>query len=141
LHKLWSVVLENRCAHSHFVEVDGLIPLNLLESSGHPVTGQSDALSLWPMGAAWDWPGESWLEELRAGGVEEKHLSSAIKYVEVQQMRSLIEKSDRQTQDELSEWPTEAVRTLMGEIIAERGRQLAAMTDAMGRFIEAVFDS
>jgi hypothetical protein len=37
-----------------------------------------------------------------------------------------------------AEWPMKAMRTVAKEIMVERGRQLAGMTDAMNRFVAAV---
>jgi hypothetical protein len=96
---------------------------------------------LWPTGSRWDWPDENWLEQLRASGVEAGLLPSVVKYVETERLRSLTAEMHRRRTQESPEWPIEAMLMLVEAITRERGRQLAAMTDAMSRFIGEVVPS
>jgi hypothetical protein len=48
---------------------------------------------------------------------------------------------DRRRAQQSPEWPAEAMLALSVAITEERGRQLAAMTTAMGRFVGEVFPS
>jgi hypothetical protein len=84
----------------------------------------------WPEKEGWDWPNEGWLEQLQMLGIEASHISAVVKYIEIERMRSLA----------ATQWPKRWVPLAM-QIMEERGRQLTTMTDAMGRFVEAVFPS
>lgn len=112
------------------------VPPHLLVEGKQPSAGRSDALWLWPSGAGWDWPGEEWLEQLRAAGVGEGLISSAIKFVEAEQM-CLVKASARLR--ESPECPSAVLRRLADALAEERVWQLVGMTEAMARFAEAAY--
>ena len=142
LGRLWSALQQDRRAQPDLSEVRRAVPQQVLESIEQPGgTKQLASLLLPPLGHGWDWPSESWLEQLRASGVEAGFISSVVKYMEVELMRPLMASMYRKRTPEPPEWPHEGMLTVVEAIVEERGRQLAAMTDAMGRFVGAVFPS
>jgi hypothetical protein len=136
LGRLWSVLQENRDAGRNLE----LIPQQVLAPHQEP-GGVEELRSrlLPPMGQGWDWPDEHWLEQLRASGVQAGLIPSVVKHMEVELMRSLMARLYRTRTQESPEWPSAAMLTVAEGIMEERGGQLAAMTDAMGRFVAAVF--
>jgi hypothetical protein len=139
LRRLARLIEQERRRHPGLSEMVNSVPPHLLQAGGHPVAGRSGATWLWPTEADWDWPTEGWLEQLRAGGVGERLVSFAVKYVEAGQVRRLTERAYRDRKEEPPEWPTGVMLRLVGALAEERGWQLAAMAEAMGRFAEAVY--
>jgi hypothetical protein len=139
LGRLWSVLQQNKRAGPDLTVVGKAIPAQALELLKRSVAKRPAALWFWPTERGWDWPGEPLLEQLQALGVGASVLSAVVKCTEVEWMRTPAASMNQASTHESPEWPAEAMLALTGEILEERGRQLAAMTDAMGRFIEAVF--
>jgi hypothetical protein len=139
LRRLWNHLEQERDAPPNLSEVARLVPPRVLEVLRGPVARRSAATWFWPAEGSWDWPDESWLEQLPALGVEPGLRSSVVKYMEVERMRSLVVKMHRKRTPESPEWPSTVMLTVLWAIMEERGRQLAAMTEAMNRFTEAVF--
>jgi hypothetical protein len=137
LRRLWRVTQANRRDRPTLSELVRSVPLHLLEVAKHSTAGPSSAMWLWPAGSGWDWPGEDWLEKLRAAGVGEGLISSAVKYVEAEQMRLVGAAPDRLR--ESPECPSAVLLRLADALAEERGWELAAMAEAMGRFAEAVY--
>ena len=84
----------------------------------------------------WDWPGESWLEGLKASGIEPGTISVVVKYAEVERLRSWLAGMDALLDPK---WRTEVGHPLYRSLLEERGRQLLAMSDAMNGFAEGVY--
>ena len=122
--RLQYALQQTRGASPDFSKVGELIPRQAMQLIQRTVAEHRESMDFLPEEVCWDWPEESWLEQLQALGVEPSRLPAVVKYVEVK--RAL---------------PTEKTNTLVSDITNERVRQLAAMTDAMGRFVEAVFRS
>jgi hypothetical protein len=82
---------------------------------------------------------------VRASGVEAGLISAVVKYTEVERLRPLMVQiypiRTPTWRDESQQWPDEGMVKVVEAISEERGRQLAAMTDAMSRFVRAVFSS
>ena len=139
VRRLWQVIQQDRWDRPALSELAKSVPIHLLEGAKHPAAGQSGEMWFWPTEAGWDWPGEKWLEQLRAAGVEDRLASSVVKYLEAEQMRLVRETPDRDRSQESPEWPTAEMLRLVFAMAEERGWQLAAMTEAMGRFAEAIY--
>ena len=54
-------------------------------------------------------------------------------------MRFVPERLYRDREEELPDWPTAVMLRLISAMAGVRGSQLAAMIDAMNRFIEATY--
>jgi len=141
LGRLWGLLQRGRLDGPGLAEVCRSIPLEALGLVRRALAGPPQPDWLWPRDSGWDWPDEGWLEQLRAAGVEAGLLPPVVKYVEAERLRSLAEAMYRRRAQRSPEWPAEAMLALAGAIAEERGRQLAAMTAAMGRFVGAVFPS
>lgn len=128
LRCLWNIVCQDCCGP----RLGERIPSKAREAIQHLV----DDVAYW--GEDWDWPDESWLDKLRAPGLEPGTISTVVKYAEVERGRSRMARSKRGGS---REWPTEVVRPLSELLLEERGRQLLAMTDAMNRFAEGVYST
>lgn len=138
LRRLWSFLKgEARASSGHAEAVRGLPP-EALEIIRQRVAERPDSAWIWPRARDWDWPGESWLERLGEAGVEAGRISAVVKYVQVERLRALTA-SDQEKGEESTEWPREALCRVTEAMLEERGRQLAAMTEAMGRFVGAIF--
>jgi hypothetical protein len=139
LRRLWRVIQKDRRDRPSLSELVRPVPPHLLEVTQHPAAGRSGETWLWPTEAGWDWPAEEWLEQLRAAGVEERLISSVVKYVEAEQRRRMRETGDRDGDRESPEWPTKVMVRLAAAVAEERGWQLAGMTEAMTRFAESIY--
>ncbi len=136
LRRLWRLIQANRRDRPTLAELVKSVPEHLLELAKHSAPGPSSAIWHWPDGAGWDWPGEDWLEQLRAAGLGEGLISSAVKYVEGKQLR-LVKAPNRLRGP--PGCPSEVLLRLADALSEERGWQLAGMTEAMTRFAEAVY--
>jgi hypothetical protein len=136
---LWTLLQRGRLAQPSLSEVCESVPPQAMELVRRSLAEPPQPVWLWPTGSGWDWPDESWLEQLRAAGVEAGLLPPVVKYVESERLRSLTAGMYRRRTQRSPEWPITAMVTLVGAIMEERGRQLAAMTAAMGRFVRGVF--
>jgi hypothetical protein len=141
LGRLWGLLQRGRPDRAGLSEVCRSIPPGALGLVRRALAGPPQPEWLWPRDSGWDWPDEGWLDQLRAAGVEAALLPPVVKYVEAERLRSLAEAMYRRRAERSPEWPAEAMLALAGAIAEERGRQLAAMTAAMGRFVGAVFPS
>jgi hypothetical protein len=135
LRRVWSVLQDCRSADPQSTEAISQETRDAVQRAQEKQEGRK---RLWPYGRNWDWPTESWLEGLESSGIDATQISSAVKYVEVEDTRSAWTKAYGQREGTAS-FPGEAMAAVVGEIMVERGRQLAAMTHAMNRFSEAVF--
>jgi hypothetical protein len=142
LRRLWSLLRQERRAHPSVAEMCRAIPQQVLESSEKLAAAEHRTSRLPPgMGNGWDWPSEAWLQRLKATGMEPDDISPVVKYVDGKWMRALTERMYEDWKSKLPEWPREAMLQVAKEIVEERGRQLAGMTDAMNRFTRAVYSS
>jgi hypothetical protein len=140
LRRLWSLLQQESLTHPDPSEVRQAIPRAALEFIERlRATKQLRSKLLLSMEQDWEWPSESWLEQLQASGVEAGLISSVVKYTEIEILRSLRVRMYRPPKS--LEWPHEASVRVVEAIFKERGRQLAAMTDAMSHFVEAVYSS
>jgi hypothetical protein len=126
--RLWGVIQANRRDRPSLSELVKSVPPDLLAGGKDASAGRSEP--------GWDWPGEEWLGQLRAAGVGERLISSAVKAVEAEQLR-LMKPSARLR--ESPECPSAVLRRLADALAEERGWQLAGMTEAMTRFAESVY--
>jgi hypothetical protein len=138
LGRLWGLLQRGRPDGPGLAEVCRSIPQEALGLVRRALAGPPQPDWLWPRDSEWDWPDEGWLEQLRAAGVEAGLLPPVVKYIEAER---LAEAMYRRTPQRSPEWPAEAMLALAGAIAEVRGRQLTAMTAAMGRFVGAVFPS
>jgi hypothetical protein len=120
-------------------EVVAALPPPVLEAVRRSAAGRPGPDPLGSHERDWDWPDEGWLEALRAAGVGAELVPWVVKFFDGEELRSLAEKMYRDRADESPGWPAGARRELVKAIAEERGRQLAAMTEAMGRFADAVY--
>jgi hypothetical protein len=136
---VWSVLRQEQRNQPALPELVKALPAHLLESSKEQAGELSEWTGLWPTEKGWDWPGDSWLEQLRKAGLEEKTISWVVKSVEVEKARTLWTSMERKKTHPGAKAQIEARVRLLCAVTEERGRQLAAMTEAMGRFLEAVY--
>jgi hypothetical protein len=141
LDQLWKIIRQERQTQPDFGEVGKAIPPQVMEMIKRPVAERPEVTWFAPHEDGWDWPDEGWLEQLQSLGIDTSMISWLVKYLEVDRMQFWTAARDQAATHEFPEWPAEAMRKVMGAIMEERGRQLAAMTDAMGRFVGAVFPS
>lgn len=94
-----------------------------------------------PRWSEWDWPADNWVDRLRTAGVSDDLISAVVKYVEVDpDGKSRYESQIGKSQSPSAADPAAVARRDAGRRMAEeRWRQLAAMTDAMTRVLDAVF--
>jgi hypothetical protein len=146
LGRLWGLLQRGRPDGPGLAEVCQSVPPQAMGLVQQALAGPQQPDWFWPTDSGWDWPEESWLEQLQGSGVEAGLLPSVVKYVEVERLRLLTVAMCRQSGHESLgwmqgslQWPTEAVLAVAEAIPEERGRQLAAMTAAMARFVVEVF--
>jgi hypothetical protein len=138
---LWGLLRRGGRDRPGLSEVCRSVPPAALGLVRRALAGPPRTEWLWPRDGGWDWPDEGWLEQLRAAGVEAGLLPAVVKYVEAERLRSLAEATYRRGAQRPPEWPAEALRAVAVAIAEERGWQLAALTEAMGRFVGAAFPS
>jgi hypothetical protein len=139
LRRVWRVIQRDRRDRPSLSELVRSVPPHLLEVAKHSVAGHSGETWRLPTVARWDWPGEDWLEQLRAAAVEMRLISAVIRFVEAEQMRLIAESADREGDWDSPEWPKVVMLRLANALREERGWQLMAMTEAMTRFAEAIY--
>jgi hypothetical protein len=135
LRRLWSVLQEYRSAVPQPSEA---LSEKICDAILRLADKQAHAEHLLSYERGWDWPDETWLAGLEASGIAATLIPSVVKHVEVERTRSAWAKTYRKHKGSPT-WPTEVMVAVIGEIMEERGRQLAAMTDAMNRVAEAIF--
>jgi hypothetical protein len=139
LPRLWAVLREDGRARPGPSEAVKALPPRVLERIRRPSAGHPGPEPLRTGKRDWDWPDDGWLEQVRASGVGEELVPWVVKYLDGEELRSLAERMYRDRADESPEWPKRVQRELVKAMAEERGLQLAAMTEAMGRFAGSVY--